>query len=157
MIDVLGPLHKRDGCEPQLCSLGFHTVAALLNAESPAVSYELTAEQVIGMFNEVYPGTAQEYNGLKAEFARLNGNCCPLGNCENGGLKDEPCHGGVTASERESEEDDGTAEGRKRSSVRNSVISSGCGAVGMASLLGMIAGMTGIGRTIRRVPGSKKG
>jgi len=156
LIDVLGPLHQRDGCKPQLCSLGFHTMAALLNAESPDVSYDLTAEQVIEMFNEVHPGTVQEYNQLKAEFARLNGKCCPLGNCKKGGLSDEPCHRvGETESEGTSEEG-GAAEGRKGRSPRSSALSSGCGAVGMASVLGMIAGLTGIGRTIRRAPGRRR-
>ena len=89
--------------------LGFHTVAALLNAASPDVAYEYpTALEVINMFNAVWPGSGAEYVALKSMFAEANENegCCPLSNCFNpyGGLDDgisnccDP-HGGVGCDE----------------------------------------------------------
>ena len=61
-----------------LKALGRHTVAALLNAASPDVDYDLTPQQVIDMFNDVHPGSKQDYNGLKDEFAGFNEQGCPL-------------------------------------------------------------------------------
>ena len=63
-----------------LDALGRHTVAALLNAASPLVSYNLTTGEVIDMFNAVYPGTKAEYNALKDIFENFNEQGCPLGN-----------------------------------------------------------------------------
>ncbi|MHC4317923.1 MAG: SdrD B-like domain-containing protein, partial [Planctomycetota bacterium] len=67
----------------QLNSLGRHAVAALLNAASSDVAYDLSPEDVIEMFNEVYPGNNGAYNGLKAIFSGYNEQVCLLGNCND--------------------------------------------------------------------------
>jgi hypothetical protein len=59
-------------------ALGRHAVAALLNGASDGVSYDLTADQVIDMFNDIYPGTEDEYEALKDIFANYNEQGCPL-------------------------------------------------------------------------------
>jgi hypothetical protein len=68
----------------KLNSLGRHTVAALLNADSPDVSYDLTEMEVIMMFNRVFPGTQSEYDRLKELFEGYNEQDCPLN-----GMRDE--------------------------------------------------------------------
>ncbi|MHC4991944.1 MAG: DUF7467 domain-containing protein [Planctomycetota bacterium] len=62
----------------KLKALGRKTVAALLNASSPDVAYDLSADQVIDMFNDVYPAGHQTYNELKDEFEDFNKQDCPL-------------------------------------------------------------------------------
>ena len=57
-------------------ALGRHTVAALLNAASPDVSYDLDAAAIINMFNGVYPGGP--YNPTKNVFENFNEQGCPL-------------------------------------------------------------------------------
>ena len=57
-----------------LNALGRHTVAALLNAANPNVSYDVA--DVIGAFNAVFPGG--DYEGLKNIFAGFNEQGCPL-------------------------------------------------------------------------------
>jgi hypothetical protein len=59
-----------------LNALGRHTVAALLNAASGDVDYDLTALQVINAFNAVYPGG--DYESLKNRFDLLNNQGCPI-------------------------------------------------------------------------------
>jgi len=59
-------------------ALARHTVAALLNASSPDVNYDLSAAEVINEFKAVYPGTKAEYNALKNMFAMYNEQGCPL-------------------------------------------------------------------------------
>jgi len=61
-----------------LDALGRHTVAALLNGASDGVSYDLSAQEVIDMFNDIYPGTDGEYEALKDLFANYNEQNCPL-------------------------------------------------------------------------------
>jgi uncharacterized repeat protein (TIGR01451 family) len=61
-----------------LSALGRHTVAALLNAASSGVNYDLTAAEVIARFNAIYPGTTTKYETLKNEFAGFNEQGCPL-------------------------------------------------------------------------------
>ncbi|MGR9085984.1 MAG: hypothetical protein ACU841_02795 [Gammaproteobacteria bacterium] len=61
-----------------LKALGRHTVAALLNAASAGVDYDLTASDVIAQFNAAYPGSASTYEKLKNKFAKLNEQGCPL-------------------------------------------------------------------------------
>jgi hypothetical protein len=73
-----------------LNALGRHTVAALLNAASPDVDYDLTAQDVIDMFNAVFPGTKAEYEELKDIFAGFNEQNCPLGRAELSGLAASP-------------------------------------------------------------------
>ena len=61
-----------------LKSLGRHTVAALLNAASPDVNYDLSVDEVISTFNDVYPGTTKEYNKVKRRLRDFNEQGCPL-------------------------------------------------------------------------------
>ncbi|MDH3768536.1 MAG: PKD domain-containing protein, partial [Gammaproteobacteria bacterium] len=61
-----------------LKALGRQTVAALLNAASPDVSYDLTANEVITAFNDVYPGSKRDYNQLMGALGSFNGQGCPL-------------------------------------------------------------------------------
>ena len=164
LIEVLGPLHQRDGISPQLAALGFQTVPALLNAASTDVLYDIaTPAEVIEMFNEVFPGDKEAYNQLKNTFAGFNESdgCCPLGNCKNGGGRDynSPCgnavrdaasipmpeQGGLSAAPRERvvpADSDASSNGRSPS---------GCGAVGFIPVLAAIAGILGLRGTGRRV------
>jgi hypothetical protein len=57
-------------------ALGRHVVAALLNAASSGVSYNLTTAQVVAEFGRVYPGG--DYEGLKNRLAGYNEQGCPL-------------------------------------------------------------------------------
>ncbi len=61
-----------------LRALGRHTTAALLNATSPDVDYDLTAAEVIQMFNDVYPGSRSDYRALINQFKAFNKQGCPL-------------------------------------------------------------------------------
>ena len=61
-----------------ISALARHTVAALLNAASPDVSYDLMIKEVIDDFNAVYPGTKHDYNSLKDVFVGFNEQGCPL-------------------------------------------------------------------------------
>jgi hypothetical protein len=63
-----------------LNALGRHTVAALLNAANSDVEYEYTTQEVIDMFNAVYPGG--DYQTLHNLFATQNELGCPLGRSE---------------------------------------------------------------------------
>lgn len=56
-----------------LNALGRHTVAALLNASNPEVSFAFAyPETVIDMFNAAYPGTKAGYETLKNSFEEQN-------------------------------------------------------------------------------------
>jgi hypothetical protein len=59
-----------------LKALGRHTVAALLNAASSGVNYNLSVSDVIDAFNAVHPDG--DYEGQKDIFARFNEQGCPL-------------------------------------------------------------------------------
>jgi len=61
-----------------LDALGRHTVSALLNSASDGVDYDLTTSEVIDLFNDIYPGTDDEYEALKDMFANFNEQDCPL-------------------------------------------------------------------------------
>ncbi|MDH3646054.1 MAG: PKD domain-containing protein [Gammaproteobacteria bacterium] len=61
-----------------LNALGRQTVAALLNAASPDVSYDLTVDEVITAFNDVYPGSKNDYKQLLGFFKGFNSQVCPL-------------------------------------------------------------------------------
>jgi hypothetical protein len=61
-----------------LNALGRHTVAALLNAASGNVSYNLTVSDVITAFNNVFPGSNSSYETLKNQFETFNTQGCPL-------------------------------------------------------------------------------
>jgi hypothetical protein len=65
-----------EGQGSALNNLGRHTVAALLNAASPDVDYDLTVAEVIAAFNAVFPGG--DYEDLKNEFEGFNEQGCPL-------------------------------------------------------------------------------
>ena len=71
-----------DGNGGGLVALGRHTVAAVLNAANPEVSYDMTPQQVIDAFNAVYPGSKGDYETLKNEFEDLNEQGCPLNNSD---------------------------------------------------------------------------
>jgi hypothetical protein len=59
-------------------ALGRHAIAALLNSASDGVSYDLTTQEVIDMFNDVYPGSEEDYEALKDVFEAFNEQDCPL-------------------------------------------------------------------------------
>jgi hypothetical protein len=59
-----------------LKALGRHLVAALLNAASGDVNYNLSTGDVIGDFNAAFPGG--DYEGLKGRLERFNEQGCPL-------------------------------------------------------------------------------
>jgi hypothetical protein len=59
-----------------LKALGRHAVAALLNAASPGVSYDLTVAQVISGFNAAV--ASGNHNGQKNIFEAFNEQGCPL-------------------------------------------------------------------------------
>jgi hypothetical protein len=65
-----------------LKALGRHTVAALLNSANGEVSYDLSSQEVIDAFNSVYPGSKDDYEGLKGEFEAFNEQGCPLNNSD---------------------------------------------------------------------------
>ncbi len=60
----------------KLIALGRHTVAALLNAASSGVNYNLTVQNVIDEFNATFPTT--NYGPQKDRFAAFNESGCPL-------------------------------------------------------------------------------
>jgi len=74
-LTLLDALKLRGG---GLNALGRHTVAALLNAASPDVDYDLTVAEVIDAFNEIYPANKFQYNLLKGYFEDFNEEGCPL-------------------------------------------------------------------------------
>jgi hypothetical protein len=61
-----------------LIALGRHTVAALLNAASPDVNYDMSVSEVIDAFNDVYPSSKDDYNAVKDMFEDFNELGCPL-------------------------------------------------------------------------------
>jgi len=60
-----------------LKALGRHAVAALLNAASADVEYDMSVEDVIAAFNEAY--ASGDYEGAKMELEDFNEQGCPLG------------------------------------------------------------------------------
>jgi len=69
---------QNNGNTTGLDALGRHTVAALLNSASGNVNYDLTTQNVISMFNDVFPGKKSQYNALKDIFEGFNTRGCPL-------------------------------------------------------------------------------
>lgn len=63
------------GSDPISPNLGFHAVAALLNAAHPNVNFGYTAGEVINLFQKNYLGNP---GGLKDSLAMLNERGCPL-------------------------------------------------------------------------------
>jgi hypothetical protein len=86
LLDVLG---QGGG---HLNALGRHTVAALLNAASSEVSYDLTVHNVTQAFNHVYPGG--DYEDLKDWFEDFNEQGCPLNHGGEEKGKDDHGRGG---------------------------------------------------------------
>ncbi|MDT8369918.1 MAG: hypothetical protein RQ745_11990 [Longimicrobiales bacterium] len=59
-------------------ALARHAVAALLNASSSGVDYDLTTQEVIDAFTAAAAGTRREMNARKDAFDTLNNQGCPL-------------------------------------------------------------------------------
>lgn len=59
-----------------LKALGRHAVAALLNAASPGVDYDMTTAEVIAAFNAAY--LSGDYEALKTTLEDFNEQGCPL-------------------------------------------------------------------------------
>ena len=130
-------LHQPKDIKPsQLRNLGFHTVAALLNAASTNVNFGLSECEVINGFNAAY--AAFQGRGDKADLADAHSlfsnfnecgagtceaddpHCCPIGNCrcsDSGDkcLDESTCTdpGTATCGGRSDRDDDccGTTEG----------------------------------------------
>lgn len=62
----------------KLNALGRHAVAALLNAASGGVSYDLSPDQVISLFNAAFHGSKAERERAKNLLERFNSQGCPL-------------------------------------------------------------------------------
>ncbi|MDP2265616.1 MAG: hypothetical protein Q8J70_03605 [Thiobacillus sp.] len=62
------------GCDPVSVNLGFHAVAALLNAAHPGVNYGYTPGELTALFRNNLHRAAQ----LKDSLAMLNERDCPL-------------------------------------------------------------------------------
>jgi hypothetical protein len=61
-----------------LNALGRHTVAAYLDALAGEVDYDLSAAEVVDLFNSVFPGSDDDYEDAKNILAALNDLPCPL-------------------------------------------------------------------------------
>ena len=70
-----GPAIGNMGCDPISVNLGFHAVAALLNAANPAINFGYTAGELIAFFQANY---LTDPSGLKDSLAMLNERTCPL-------------------------------------------------------------------------------
>jgi hypothetical protein len=81
-----------------LNALGRHAVAALLNAASPEVDYDLSPQEVIDAFNAVYPGTKDAFNALKDEFEDFNTQGCPLNNSDGSNFSQDASSSTVAAT-----------------------------------------------------------
>jgi hypothetical protein len=102
-----------------LNALGRHTVAALLNAANPDVSYDESPQEVVDAFNEIFPGSDSGYETLKDRFEALNEQGCPLGNSGN-----------------ESSNENGNGnENAQQTSLDASARAGGGGALGLLELL----------------------
>ena len=79
LLDVITLAGSADPGPNQLNNLGRHAVAALLNATTASVEYDLTQQEVIGLFDATYPqAEANDYQPLHFLFANLNELGCPL-------------------------------------------------------------------------------
>jgi hypothetical protein len=86
-------VRARGGCTN---ALGRHTVAALLNAASGEVAYDLSPQEVIDAFNAVYPDGP--FNPLKNEFEGFNEQGCPLNNSDGSNFRSDSTSEPVAAS-----------------------------------------------------------
>lgn len=73
LLEVMRDLNG--GGDPISTNLGFHAVAALLNAAHPSVNYGYTAGEIIDLFKANYLSNGA---ALKDSFAMLNERVCPL-------------------------------------------------------------------------------
>lgn len=89
----------------KLKALGRHTVAALLNGGSAGIDYDLTAAEVVELFDATYPGSKDSYETLKNFFEGFNQQGCPLGNGRGNGGADE-----ATPANPDESSDDSTSE-----------------------------------------------
>jgi len=127
-----------------LDALGRHTVAALLNSANAEVSYDLSPQEVIDAFNNVYPGSKGDYESLKDQFEGLNEQGCPLDNSD-GSNSNNPNNGATMMS----------APPPKTSA---SISSSGGGSFGLWELFGLLAlGWRALLRARRRSVGALHG
>jgi len=62
-----------------LAFFGRQTVAALLNATSPQVDFDLSPAEVIAIFNDTYPGTDLDYIEQGLYLAQFNFQECAVG------------------------------------------------------------------------------
>lgn len=69
--DAIGKM----GCDPISPNLGFHAVAALLNAAHPNVNYGYTSGELIALFQNNYLTNPEK---LKNSLVMLNERGCPL-------------------------------------------------------------------------------
>ena len=139
-----------DGNGGGLIALGRHTVAALLNAANPEVSYDYTAQEVIDAFNAVYPGSKDDYEALKNDFEAFNEQGCPLNNSDgsngsNGNGNGNSNNGNQSAS---SNPDSLSVAGADQTKESLSGQSSGGGAFGFWGILALLA--VGFGANIRK-------
>ncbi len=143
LVDVL------DGNGGGLTALGRHTVAALLNAANPEVSYDLTPQQVIDAFNEAYPGTKDDYEDLKNYLEGLNEQGCPLNNSD--GSNDGNSNGNSSNNgNRSNGNGPTTADAATASSIDPS---GGGGTFGFWELIAFLTlGFTMLVRDRRRLP-----
>lgn len=63
------------GCDPVSTNLGFHAVAALLNAAHPSVNFGYTSGELITLFQNTYLTNPEK---LKNSLVMLNERECPL-------------------------------------------------------------------------------
>jgi hypothetical protein len=126
-----------DGNGGGLVALGRHTVAAVLNAANPEVSYDMTPQQVIDAFNAVYPGSKGDYETLKNEFEEFNEQGCPLNNSD-GSNNGNGNNGNGNNNNSNSSTTSNSAK-PKKSSATLSNQSSGGGAFGLWGILAILA------------------
>lgn len=73
LLEVMRELNGN--ADPIATNLGFHAVAALLNAAHPSVNFGYTAGELIALFQKNYLSNPA---GLKDSLAMLNERACPL-------------------------------------------------------------------------------
>lgn len=69
-----GPAIGKIGCDPISVNLGFHAVAALLNAAHPDVNYGYTGGELINLFKNNLGNPSV----LKNDLDKMNNRGCPL-------------------------------------------------------------------------------
>jgi hypothetical protein len=123
-----------------LTALGRHTVAALLNAANPEVGYDLSQQQVVDAFNDVFPGMKDDYENLKDYFEGLNEQGCPLNNSDGSNSGNRDRSNGNT--------DPANASTEAEAGMSLSSNQSGGGTLGFWELIAIFA--LGLGRRVCR-------